>query len=181
VASEEDGVKIRWSQLGGQLGIGLAVLGFVMLFLGWNGAASYDRVPAQFPYLISGGMAGVALVVLGGAVLIVQSARADRAQLQRSIDELRAAVERISVGSANGSAYASAAGGDGDAMVVAGPTTYHRPTCTLLEGRGALPTIAASEAVERGLSACRACDPAELALPVAQLSSPGRGRRRTTR
>jgi hypothetical protein len=178
VASEEDGVKIRWSELGGQLGIGLAVLGFGLLFLGWNGAASYDRVPAQVPYLISGGMAGLALVVIGGAVLIVQSAREDRAQLQRSIEELRATVERLNVGSANGSAYASPEAG----MVVAGPTTYHRPTCSLLEGRGALPTIPAAEAVERGLSACRACDPADLALPVAELgTSAGRGRGRRGR
>ncbi|MEA3077694.1 MAG: hypothetical protein QOF60_2602 [Actinomycetota bacterium] len=173
-------MKIRWSQLGGQLGIGLAVLGFVLLFLGWNGAASYDRVPAQVPYLISGGMAGLALVVLGGAALIVQGAREDRAQLQRSIDELRAAVERIGLASANGAAYSPVAAEAG--MVVAGPTTYHRPTCSLLEGRGVLPTIPASEAVERGLSACRACDPADLALPVSELgSTSGRGRGRRGR
>jgi uncharacterized membrane protein len=179
VASEEDGVRIRWSQLGGQLGIGLAVLGFLVLFFGWNGAASYDRVPAQFPYLISGGLAGLALVVLGGAVLVVQSAREDRAQLQHSIDELRAAVERLSLGSPNGSAasVAEAAG-----MVVAGPTTYHRPSCKLLDGRGVLLTIPAAEAVGRHLTACRACDPSDLTLPMSELAEPGasgrgRGRR----
>ena len=51
-------MKQRLGSLGGQLGIGLALLGFLLIFLGWNGAGSYDDVPAQFPYLISGGIAG---------------------------------------------------------------------------------------------------------------------------
>ena len=55
-------MKQFWNDLGGKLGIGLCGLGLLLVFMGWNGAASVDRVPSQFPYLISGGCAGLCLV-----------------------------------------------------------------------------------------------------------------------
>jgi hypothetical protein len=82
-------MNLKWKQLGGQTGIGLAVLGFLLLFLGWNGAASYDRVPAQFPYLISGGLAGLSVIVLAGAMLVVNAQRQDRAAMLNSLAEIR--------------------------------------------------------------------------------------------
>ena len=85
-------MKQFWSDLGGKLGVGLIGAGFLLLFLGWNGAASVDRVPSQFPYLISGGIGGLSLVVVGVGVLIVQNQRADRAELQATLQELRRAL-----------------------------------------------------------------------------------------
>jgi hypothetical protein len=69
--------------------------GFVVMFLGWYGAArSYPEV-AQIPYLISGGFVGLGLVVLGGlllasAVWITQLTRMQRAMEER-IDRMAAA------------------------------------------------------------------------------------------
>lgn len=85
-------LKQFWSDLGGKLGVGLIGAGFLLVFLGWNGAASVDRVPAQFPYLISGGIGGLCLVIVGVGLLIVQNQRADRAALQASLVELRRAL-----------------------------------------------------------------------------------------
>ena len=68
--------------------------GFVVMFLGWYGAArSYPEV-AQIPYIISGGFVGLGLVVLGGlllasAVWIAQLGRMQRAMEQR-FEELAA-------------------------------------------------------------------------------------------
>jgi uncharacterized membrane protein len=86
--------KLFWSRLGGQLGVGLCALGFLLVFLGWNGAASVDRVPSQFPYLLSGGAAGLCFVVLGVGMLVVQNQRADRAALQATLRELQESLER---------------------------------------------------------------------------------------
>jgi hypothetical protein len=46
----------------------LAVAGFVMLALAWRGGARTPYVPLQLPWLVSGGMIGLALVgmALGG-------------------------------------------------------------------------------------------------------------------
>lgn len=88
--------KAFFSQLGGKLGVGLCLAGFLFMFLGWNGAASVDRVASQFPYLISGGLVGLSLVVIGVGMIVVQSQRADRASLQASIKEFQRAVELAS-------------------------------------------------------------------------------------
>lgn len=172
-------MKLRWSQLGGQLGIGVAVVGILLVFLGWNGAASYDRLPAQFPYLISGGIAGLSLVVLGAALIIVQNQRVDRAALQTTVAELRDAIERI--GGAGGSIAddpALMAAAESAGMVAAGPTTYHRPSCRLLKGRGALPTMTVADAEDRGLEPCRACDAADFGAVHEAVPTLPRRRRR---
>ena len=67
-------MKIRWGKLGGQLGIGYCLAGVALILLGWNGAASYDRVESQMPYLISGGLAGLALVIIGAGLLEPETA-----------------------------------------------------------------------------------------------------------
>ena len=81
-----------WNRLGGQLGVGLCAVGFILVFLGWNGAASVDRLPSQFPYLLSGGVAGLCFVVVGVGMIVVQNQRADRAALQATLRELREAL-----------------------------------------------------------------------------------------
>ena len=149
----------RWSRLGGQLGVGMALLGMVVVFLGWNGAASYDRVPAQFPYLISGGIAGLALVVFGAALVVVDNQRRDRARLEASLDELRRSVEALATGPLGGASPTVTGEGGAARPVVAGPSSYHRPGCRLLEGRGPLPSLGVEEARERGLAPCRVCRP----------------------
>src|SRR5687767_11067835 len=82
-------MRLRWNQLGGQAGIALCLIGLFLIFLGWNGAASYDRVQSQFPYLISGGIAGLALVIMGAALMVVQSLRQDRAALIDAMSEMQ--------------------------------------------------------------------------------------------
>ena len=91
-------MKNGWPKLGGLLGIAYCIAGFFLIFLGWNGAASHDREPAQIPYVISGGIAGLGLVVLGAALIVAHSLRTDRVELRGSIDDLRAAVERLADG-----------------------------------------------------------------------------------
>ena len=149
-------MKIKWGKLGGMLGIGYILAGIVLIFLGWNGAASYDRVESQMPYLISGGLAGIALVILGAGLLVVQAQRAGRASVEAELAELREAVERLATA---GTVAPKVAGGAGDMGVIGGSSSYHRPDCQLLEGQaGAIPMTRA-DAVERGLTRCRICSP----------------------
>ena len=152
------------SRLGAKLGIGVCVAGFVLIFFGWNGAASLDRLQSQFPYLISGGIAGLALVVIGAALIIVETSRDERESLRKEIANLREAITDIAPApkpSTNGRARTAGDGTrEGRPQFVAGQHSFHRPDCRLLEGRGELDRVSASDADERGLAACRVCEPA---------------------
>jgi len=151
-------LKIRWDKLGGQLGVGVTILGFIFIFMGWNGAASLDRVPSQFPYLISGGVAGICLVIVGSALMLIQNQREERAYLETRLSELQAAIERApSV--AGATALMPAVAGTGDGLVVAGASSYHLPDCHLAEGRQDAEFITPEDAEDRGLRPCRICKP----------------------
>ncbi len=153
-------MKLRWGKLGGQLGIGYCLAGVALILLGWNGAASYDRVESQMPYLISGGLAGLALVIIGAALLIVQAQRANRAALESSVAHLREAIDRL-IETSTGGATAAVSGGAAAAGegVVAGPSAYHRPDCTLIEGQSGLMPMMLTTARDSGLTPCRICAP----------------------
>lgn len=166
-------------KLGGQLGVGLCVVGFLLVFLGWNGAASRNFLPAQFPYLISGGIAGLCFVVLGVGTIIVQNQRADRAELQRTLEQLIEAMERIAAPRPNGQVEQRTSDG-----LVAGRDSYHRADCRLVQGRSESVVVTLEEAVERGLNRCRVCNPPPAQAPedappeiTTETSPPRRGGR----
>jgi hypothetical protein len=146
----------NWIKLGAVLGVAYCVAGFVLIFLGWNGAASEDREAAQLPYVISGGIAGLALVVVGGSLMVAHSLRTDRVELRAAIDDLRAAIERRdAVAPAVGAAAPSGVA----TTVVAGADSYHRPGCRLVEGQDGTTTMSREEARAGGRTACRVCAP----------------------
>jgi hypothetical protein len=72
------------------LAVGMMAGGFLLIVLAWNGAASIDYVQGQLPYLISGGVAGIGLIIGGIALSLVQEMRRCTAVLVR---ELRAGRE----------------------------------------------------------------------------------------
>jgi hypothetical protein len=161
-------MKLRWNTLGGKLGLFFCVAGLAVMWAGWNGAASYNDIRKQFPYLISGGLVGLALVVIGVGLMIIQSQRADRVQLEANLNELRHILERMTgLPTSNGAAEAETD------LVVAGPGAYHRPTCKLVAGRD-LRKMTIDEAEAANLEPCRTCAPADAASP--DLASGTRGR-----
>ncbi len=168
-------MKDRLGKLAGQLGIAYCLAGLFLVFLGWNGAATYDRVSAQLPYLISGGVAGLCLVVIGGSIIVASSARAGAAALEESVAELRESVDRMSAGAQRGAtgsrSGAAMAAGRPDVppdQVVAGPTSYHRPDCRLVEGQAEAGATTADAAAATGLTPCRVCNPVTAARVAAQ-------------
>lgn len=141
-------------RLGGQLGVGLALAGLLVIFLGWNGAGSHDYVPAQFPYLISGGMAGLAVVVVGAAMIVVQNQRVDRARLEEALGRIADAVERQGTAAGAGAAVGGLGG-----YVVAGTASYHHLDCQLPEAREEAHVVPLEDVRASGLQPCRVCRP----------------------
>jgi hypothetical protein len=116
------------------------------------------------PYLISGGLGGLGLVVLGAALVVTESHRRDRAEIERRLDEVVAALGRIATHyrvAGNGSGQPGVkvpATAGAPAMVVAGRSSYHAPGCHLVGGRDG-DLVPRDEAEETGLDPCRVCNP----------------------
>lgn len=146
-------------RLGGQLGVVLCLIGFLAIFFGWNGAASSNYVPAQFPYLISGGITGLAVVCIGSAMLVVQNQRADRARIEAALDRIAAAVERQGSGAGPGLAAAAPSAAALGGYVVAGGSSYHQLDCQLAEAREEAHVVPLEDVRTSGLVACRVCRP----------------------
>ena len=142
----------QFGKLGSKLALTFIALGLLAIALGYNGAAGNIAVAAQLPYIVSGGAAGVSLVVIGAALMITQAAREDRQRLEGLLMQLVDAQQ--------------AAGGgigqvpsDVDGLFAAGTASYHVPGCRLVDGREKVSYLTAAEATARDLKPCRVCQP----------------------
>jgi hypothetical protein len=78
------------------LGIVLVAAGIALVLGGWYGASGANTIAEQFPYLISGGVFGLALVVTGAVLFARYSmTRFLRYWLVRMIYEQQAQTDRI--------------------------------------------------------------------------------------
>ena len=66
----------------------LAVGGFAMLGLAWRGAARTTLVPLQSPWVMSGGVAGLALIGMALGAWSISAARRDDAQHRAEMEDL---------------------------------------------------------------------------------------------
>jgi hypothetical protein len=139
-------------RLGGRLALAIVAVGLLVIALGYNGISGNIQPPAQFPYLISGGFAGLAIVVFGSAFMVAQSAREDRQRLEGVLLQLLEAQQ------ANGSGMGTVPS-DVDGLFAAGTASYHVPGCRLVDGREEVTYVTAAEAAARDLKPCRVCQP----------------------
>jgi len=96
-------------------------------------------------------------VVIGAALLVIEAVRTERTELQATILELKVALENVKGDVATVAARPLLMAPEG--AVIAGASSYHRPSCRLVEGRDDLDVMTAEDARERGLTACRICTP----------------------
>lgn len=66
----------------------LVVLGFVLIGLGWRGAAATLFVPTQLAYSVSGGLVGLALIGAGSAIAHSQLSRVVEADAHHEVGRL---------------------------------------------------------------------------------------------
>ena len=137
--------------MAGRMGMGCAILGFFILAVAWNGAAGLDYAQGQLPYLLSGGFGGLGMIVLGAALIVTEGNRRDRAILEAKLEQIALALSRG--GGSNGSSAVT--GG----LVAVGRSSFHRPDCRLVEGRGEQDLLSRDEAEAQGLAKCRICNP----------------------
>ncbi|HEX4432539.1 MAG TPA: hypothetical protein VHZ96_24920 [Frankiaceae bacterium] len=139
--------------------------GAVLLVVAWYDISGTANVYEQLPYLVSAGFSGLALIIVGSALVI--AGRGDR--MERRLAQLLDAITEAA--GANGSAQgengpAAEEPQPGDPLVSASQayltvpngTTYHRPGCLLTREKDAEP--ADPDAIAGGrLSPCPVCSP----------------------
>jgi hypothetical protein len=159
-------VEPKRKKQGHQLGVLFCLAGFALLWVGWNGAASYDSAIRQFPFLISGGLGGLGLIIIGVGLWVVQSQRAERAHLESNLAGLERVLETLVavVGLTAGDRDAALVGENG--LVLAGESAYHDPACPLVQDHPRLKTTTPGRATKSGLAPCRTCSPEVPAVQV---------------
>lgn len=122
----------------------LAPLGLLLVFLGWLGASRTPLVQEQLPYLISGGLFGLALVNLGGFFYFAHWQTAVLREVRVQTAELTAALR---------AGAAPVAGNPQVLLTTESGTLAHRPDCPVVRGRDDL------RPAQPGLAPCSICEP----------------------
>jgi len=76
-------------------GLGVASAGLGVIFFSWIKVAGLLDVALQMPYVVSGGMTGLALVIIGMAVVDMSVRSQDRQERRRQIAQLRNVLEEL--------------------------------------------------------------------------------------
>ncbi len=78
------------------LGVALTALGFVLIAIAWRQVAAETNVALQLPYLVSGGLTGLALVMVGVTVINVAAKRRDAVLREQQTALLADALQELS-------------------------------------------------------------------------------------
>jgi hypothetical protein len=171
----------RWLLVGGSV---LVPLGAILVILGWFGAAHTGRLFEQIPYMISGGLFGLVLVIAGSfsyfGYWLARLVSDERQQTGQLLD----ALERIEGHLANGSTAPRAAATAAPARAPLSSTRpefvatltgslYHLPDCLVVADRSA-DDLRSVRAGAKGRSPCRICLPPEESADDAAAGPGGR-------
>ncbi|MHB8341793.1 MAG: hypothetical protein ACYDB7_11575 [Mycobacteriales bacterium] len=98
---ESDQRRRRWdflepsSVVPTYIGIGVVAVGFVLIAIGWAKVAGLLNVALQVPYLVSAGLSGLALVMVGLLVVNVAAKRRDAAERTRQLEGLTTVLDEL--------------------------------------------------------------------------------------
>jgi hypothetical protein len=145
----------------------LVGLGILFVLIGYLGISREALVAKQLPYLISGGIGGLALVGFGAMLVGTE----DLKRTQERIDHLEDLVADLHATllsrpdapalSSNGDSAGQRGGSSASLTLVAlpGGSSYHRDDCSMVQGKRDAKVLSASAARRQGLKPCRLCEP----------------------
>jgi len=156
-----------WASIRPYLGYILIAVGGLLLLAGYLGVSREVIVARQIPYLVSGGLLGLAAVTLGGRLLLIEDLRRDSGRLDRlekAVQELhqvllyRPDAPSIAEASAspavNGAKVAAV-----KLLVLPGGESFHRQDCPVVGDKPAGRSVTLETAQRKGLHACPLCQP----------------------
>jgi hypothetical protein len=141
----------------------LLPLGLVLVVLGWQGASHTVLTFEQIPYMISGGLLGLALVFSGGFVyfaywmtLMVRENRLMRADLVAVLGRMENLMQDAAFSAPTPRGATASTARTGTLVATRTGSMIHRSDCVAVENREGLRTVTATT---KGLTACALCDP----------------------
>lgn len=144
------------------LGGVLAPLGVLFVLLGWIGASRTPNLFEQIPYLISGGLLGLALVFLGAffyfAHWITELVKEGRAQSAALLDAVEGLRREVAETRSAAPPLAPGPSGDGPRSVLVAThrgSMAHRPDCIVVAGKADLRDVTDDDS----MMPCKLCDP----------------------
>jgi hypothetical protein len=120
------------------------------------------------PYLLSGGLAGLALVVVGAALFITDAMRTDREILVGHLLDL---AQKLSE-----PPQAIGARNTINVGLVGHAGKYHRASCPTVRGLASVPSITLETALDEHLLRCRVCRPDGFVEGIGRDTLPKEGR-----
>lgn len=152
-----------WSSVRPYLGYVLVAIGIILLVVGYLGVSREVYVGRQIPYLISGGLFGVAAVSLGSRLMLIEDLRRDSGRLNRLekavLDLHQALLTRPDAPQLLPAQSANGATATARLMVVPGGESFHRGDCPILAGKSSARSVTPETAQRKGLHACPLCQP----------------------
>jgi hypothetical protein len=142
----------------------LLPLGVLLVILGWLGASHTVLLFEQIPYVVSGGLLGLALVIVGGFVyftywqtLLVRESRTANRDLVAGLARIEAVLSRVAAPDLQQRPAEAAP----VLVATAKGTMAHLPGCQVVAGRRGLRSVPADSPL---LRPCRICQPIGLVM-----------------
>jgi hypothetical protein len=144
-------IREQWRPI---VSIGTLALGISFVLLGWYGAAHTDIVAVQIPFLISGGLLGLGLIIFSGLMAYSFMNAKLNEDFRRQIIDALGGRASTSVASAPGAQPTG-----GTVHVVPGGKGYHLAGCPIIEGKQGVREMRLIQAVDGGYASCKLCSP----------------------
>jgi hypothetical protein len=160
-------LRNTWQVLAGAI---LLPLGIAVILLGWNGAAHGRVDQQQIPYVISGGLLGLAVVIIGcffywahwlyrlydQADLRHEEMMREQREMMRAL--LEALGQRPMPAGEDHSRQFAANGSTPTFVVTPSGTNFHSPGCPMVASRGSDLRVVGENEI-RNMKPCRVCEP----------------------
>jgi len=146
----------------------LVGVGFLLVLVGYLGISREALVAKQLPYLISGGIGGLALIGFGAMLVGTEDLKRAYERIDR-LEDLVADLHSTLLSrpdapvlSSNGEAAAEHGSGTSSTitlLALPGVQSYHRSDCSMIQGKDDAEPVTSSAARRQGLKPCRICEP----------------------
>ena len=140
-------------------------LGLLLVLMGYLGMSREALVAKQLPYLISGGILGLAFVGFGAMLVGTEDLKRTQERIDH-LEDLVADLHAVLLSRAdapaisqNGESAAPTSQAAATLMALPGGQSYHRAGCSMIEGKSEAQPVTASAARRQGLKPCRLCEP----------------------